>query len=242
MNPCGIRPTNGFGLSRADVGKILLEEFWAPQNFLENSGNRYLLYLGVLAVFFATPPDTSQLLIMSNSIRHGLRRSLATVAGDLTANSLQMTAAAFGLTAFIAASSDAIWIIKWIGVAYLVWIGVQLIFRSRETSKPKPAAPGQLFRQGFFTSAANPYAVVFFGALFPQFIDLSQAVIPQLLILGVTYLIVDGVLLVAWGWIAARAIRKFNQTTTPWINRISGALMIGAAILLGTKDLTAEDT
>ena len=49
----------------------------------------YLLYLGVLAVFFATPPDTSQLLIISNSLRHGLRRSLATLAGDLTANSLQ---------------------------------------------------------------------------------------------------------------------------------------------------------
>ena len=54
------------------------------------SWETYLLYLGVLAVFFATPPDTSQLLIISNSLRHGLRRSMATVAGDLTANSLQM--------------------------------------------------------------------------------------------------------------------------------------------------------
>ena len=63
----------------------------------------YLIYLGVLAAFFLTPPDTSQLLIISNSLRHGLRRSLATVAGDLSANAVQMTLAAFGLTAVIAA-------------------------------------------------------------------------------------------------------------------------------------------
>ncbi|MEO0751969.1 MAG: LysE family transporter, partial [Pseudomonadota bacterium] len=82
----------------------------------------YLLYLGVLAAFFVTPPDTSQLLIISNSLRHGLRRSLATVAGDLSANSIQMTLAAFGLTAVVAASADALWVVKWLGVAYLAWI------------------------------------------------------------------------------------------------------------------------
>jgi len=65
----------------------------------------YLIYLGVLGAFFATPPDTSQLLIISNSLRHGLRRSLATVAGDLSANAVQMTLAAFGLTAVIAANA-----------------------------------------------------------------------------------------------------------------------------------------
>lgn len=65
----------------------------------------YLVYLGVLAAFFATPPDTSQLLIIPNSLRHGLRRTLVTVAGDLSANVVQMTVAAFGLTALIAAAA-----------------------------------------------------------------------------------------------------------------------------------------
>ena len=197
----------------------------------------YFLYLGVLAVFFATPPDTSQLLIMSNAIRHGVRRSLATIAGDLTANSLQMTAAAFGLTAVIATSANAIWIIKWAGVAYLIWIGLQLIFTSTQKASPKAAAPGRLFRQGFLTSSANPYAVVFFGALFPQFIDPAQAILPQLLILGVTYLLVDGILLVAWGWTAARTIGQAKRLSSNWINKVSGLLMIAAAVLLGSKDL-----
>ena len=197
----------------------------------------YLIYLGVLAVFFATPPDTSQLLIISNSLRHGLRRSMATIAGDLSANCLQMTLAAFGLTAVIAASAGALNVIKWMGVAYLVWIGLQLLLSRPRSDAPEAASGGRLFRQGFVTSSANPYAVVFFGALFPQFIDANLPVWPQLLILGVTYLVVDGVILVLWGWAALRTLGRIKALGGVWINRISGALMIGAAALLGAKDL-----
>ena len=197
----------------------------------------YLIYLGVLAVFFATPPDTSQLLIISNSLRHGLRRSMATIAGDLSANALQMTLAAFGLTAVIAASAGALSVIKWLGVAYLVWIGLQLLLSRPKSDAPEAASGGRLFRQGFLTSTANPYAVVFFGALFPQFIDPALPVWPQLLILGGTYLVVDGVILVLWGWAALRTLGRIKALGGVWINRISGALMIGAAALLGAKDL-----
>ena len=114
----------------------------------------YLIYLAAVAVFFATPPDTSQLLIISNSVRHGLRRSAYTIAGDLTANSLQMTGAAFGLAAIIATSASAFIWIKWLGVAYLVWIGVQLIFSRDQPDDVTASKSGQsfrLFRQGFVT-------------------------------------------------------------------------------------------
>jgi threonine/homoserine/homoserine lactone efflux protein len=205
------------------------------------SAETYLIYLGVLAAFFATPPDTSQLLIISNSLRHGLRRSLATVAGDLTANSLQMTAAAFGLTALVAASADALWVVKWAGVAYLAWIGLSLLL-SRPEARDAPApARARLFRQGFLTSSANPYAVVFFGALFPQFIDPATAIVPQLLILGITYLAVDGIILILWGWAAQRTVGRVRALDAAWINRVSGVLMIAAAAVLGSKDL-AQDT
>ena len=203
----------------------------------------YLIYLGVLAAFFVTPPDTSQLLIISNSLRHGLRRSTATIAGDLSANVLQMTAAAFGLTAVIAASADAIWVIKWAGVAYLAWIGFRLMFARGGGDGPAAAVQARrraLFRQGFLTSSANPYAVVFFGALFPQFIDPAQAVLPQLLILGLTYLVVDGLVLLIWGWTATRTLGRMKGLTGVWMNRVSGVLMVAAAGLLAGRDLAAE--
>lgn len=203
----------------------------------------YLVYLAAVAVFFATPPDTSQLLIVSNSIRHGLRRSAFTIAGDLTANSLQMTGAAFGLAALIAASASAFLWIKWLGVAYLVWIGVQLFLskdQAQDVAATTSAQAARLFRQGFVTSMANPFAVVFFGALFPQFIDPTQPVLPQLLILGVTYLAVDGAILLAWGWLGLRAARALERFSFGLVHKVCGALMIGAAMLLASKDLQPE--
>ena len=200
----------------------------------------YLLYLGVVAAFFATPPGTSQLLIISNSLRHGLRRSFATALGDLSANAVQMTLAAFGLTALIAANAEALWIVKWAGVAYLAWIGLRLILTREGAEAPDAAARGRLFRQGFVTSSVNPYAVVFFGALFPQFIDPALPVWPQLLMLGLTYLVVDGLVLLLWGWAATRTLGRIGNLSGVWINRISGGLMIGAAMLLGVKDIERE--
>jgi homoserine/homoserine lactone efflux protein len=199
----------------------------------------YLIYLAAVAVFFATPPDTSQLLIISNSVCYGLRKSAYTIAGDLSANCLQMTGVAFGLAAIIATSATAFSVIKWLGVAYLIYIGIQLI-RSRDDVNDVDAnQSGQafrLYRQGFVTSMANPFAVVFFGALFPQFIDPALAILPQLLILGVTYLIVDGAILLLWGWLGVRAASALKRHSFGLINKICGALMIAAAALLASKD------
>ena len=203
----------------------------------------YLVYLAAVAVFFATPPDTSQLLIISNSAKHGLRRSAFTIVGDLAANSLQMTGAAFGLAAIIATSASAFTWIKWLGVAYLVWIGVQLILSKEQSNDVEANASGQsfrLFRQGFVTSMASPLAVVFFGALFPQFIDPELPVLPQLLILGVTYLIVDGAILLIWGWLGVRAASALKRHSFGLVNKVCGGLMVAAATLLASKDFEPQ--
>ncbi len=202
----------------------------------------YLAYLATVAVFFATPPGPSQLLMVSNSLRHGVRASTATMAGDLSANALQMTAAAFGLAALIATSAGALTLIKWAGVAYLVWVGVRTFLAPAPSLAA--AAPGstdrrRLFMQGFLTSAANPKAVVFFAALFPQFLDPASTILPQLLILGATYLVVDGTLLLVWGGTAERLFGALRPRAR-LLNRISGSLMIAAAGLLGLKDVEAQ--
>ena len=202
----------------------------------------YLVYLAAVAVFFATPPDTSQLLIIANAMKHGLRRSLWVVAGDLSANILQMTAAAFGLAAVIATSATAFGLIKWLGVAYLVWIGMRVMLSKGGQGRGQTQAvahPARLFRLGFVTSMTNPFAVVFFAALFPQFIVIDAPVLPQLLILGATYLCVDGATLLLWGWAGDRVAARLNASLAV-INRLCGGLMIGAAMLLGFKDITPQ--
>ena len=202
----------------------------------------YFAYLATVAVFFFGPPGPSQTLMIANSLRYGARRCRATIAGDLSANALQMSAAAFGLAAVVASNAEALTLLKWLGVGYLVYVGLRTFFappmdlQASGAAAPNAAA---LYRQAFLTSAANPKAVFFFAALFPQSIDPSLAIWPQLIILGATYLLVDGVLLLIWGGAAERLLGGLKRSGR-WLNRLSGGLMIAAAALLGLKDVDAR--
>lgn len=157
--------------------------------------------------------------------------------GDLTANSLQMTAAAFGLAVIISTSYWVLLVVKWAGVLYLFWIGWRTFVSQPAIADGQTIVPARkLWRQGFITSASNPKAIFFFAALFPQFIDVSQAIWLQLIILGATYLIVDGILLLLWGLLAERLTVQLKGLGK-WLNRMSGGLMMTAAVLLAAKDV-----
>ena len=171
----------------------------------------WLTYLATVLAFMITP-GPSHLLMLSNSMTHGFRPSLATAAGDLTANAFQMIAAGLGLAALLVASQNALAVVKWAGVAYLIWMGIRMWRQANYAQATAGAASSAslktLWGQGFLTSAANPKAVVFFAALFPQFIDPSRPFLPQFLALSVTYLAVDGTFLTSYGisasWLAQR--------------------------------------
>lgn len=203
----------------------------------------YLAYLATVAVFFATPPGTSQILMITNAARLGLRRSLATAAGDLSANALQMMAAGFGLAVLIAQSGTLLQVIKWAGVLYLIYVAIRTFLAEPDvpvTGKEAAATPlRRLFAQGFLTSAANPEAIFFFAALFPQFIDPALPIWPQLLILGLTYIAFDLITLIIFGAASHRIMGRLANRGR-LLNRISGTMMLGAAGLLGMKDVNAR--
>lgn len=201
----------------------------------------YLAYLATCAVFFASPPGPSEILIASNSIRHGLRRALWTGAGDLSANVLQMLAAGFGLAALIATADWALNAIKWAGVAYLIYVGLRTFFAAptTEASEAAPPTTRALYLQGFLTSASNPQAVFFFAALFPQFITAEAAILPQIVVLGVTYLTFDALSLLLVGATANKLFARLAARGR-LLNRLSGSLMIGAAGLLALRSPEAR--
>ncbi|MEM9319710.1 MAG: LysE family translocator [Pseudomonadota bacterium] len=201
----------------------------------------YLAYLAAVAVFFASPPGPSEILIASNAIKHGLRKSLWTGAGDLSANVLQMLAAGFGLATLIATTDWALDVIKWVGVAYLAYIGLRTFFAKPETAMA-PAAPPTakaLYLQGFLTSGSNPQAVFFFAALFPQFITSDAAILPQILALGATYLVFDALSLLLVGATANRLFARLAHRGR-LLNRISGSLMVAAAGLMALRQPEAR--
>ena len=200
----------------------------------------WLTYVATVLVFMSTP-GPSHLLMLSNSMMHGFRRSLATAAGDLSANALQMLAAGLGLAAIIIASQHALTIIKWLGAAYLLWLGIKMFVQAGgKSGSGKPAVRAKLktlWLQGFLTSAANPKAVVFFAALFPQFIDADAAFTAQFAILSATYIVIDGLFLSGYGAGADWLTKRLNGNASILMKRLGGIFLIGAAVLLGLKTL-----
>ena len=198
----------------------------------------WTFFVGTVLLMMSTP-GPSHLLMLSTSASNGFKRSLATAAGDLTANAIQMLLAGFGLAAILASSRYGFAVIKWGGVAYLIWIGIRTIRSSfnneGEELKVMRISLKRLWLRGFITSAANPKAVVFFAALFPQFINPTMPLIPQILILGATYIVIDGLFLSVYGcganWLTSRLKSHYRK----WVDRVAGASLIAAAILLGLK-------
>ena len=197
----------------------------------------WLAYVSAVLILMITP-GPSQLLMLSNSLGSGFRKSMATMAGDLTANSIQMIVASAGLAGILYASQYTFTAIKWLGVAYLIYMGAKLILRQPSTNligSGNTKSIKTLYTQGFVTSASNPKAIIFFAALFPQFLNPQEPVAFQLLILCMTYITIDGIFLSVYGALSEWIALKFKSRVTKNLDRISGSFLIGAAILLGMK-------
>ncbi len=199
----------------------------------------WLAYVTTVLILMSTP-GPSHLLMLSNSLGNGFNRSLATAAGDLSANIVQMTVASLGLVSLIHSSQEFFVVIKWLGVSYLIFMGVM---KFRKRFDPSVAVLSRvrtlrsLYWQGFMTSAANPKAVIFFAALFPQFVNPAAQTGQQFVIMGVTYLIIGACFLTIYGGFAGWIESRFRHHVGHHMNQISGALLVGAAILLGLKEI-----
>ncbi len=184
-------------------------------------------------------PGPSHLLMLSVSVSHGFNCSLATAAGDLTANAIQMLLAGLGLAILVTSSQYGFSIVKWAGVSYLVWVGIRQIVASFSRNVDSPTVSEvsllRLWLRGFITSAANPKAVVFFAALFPQFLDPGNALLPQIGTLGLSYIIIDGCFLAAYGKGASWIAEKLHHQHKALLDRAAGASLIIAALLLGLR-------
>ena len=198
----------------------------------------WLVYLGTILALMSTP-GPSHILMLSNSIGNGFKKSIFTAIGDLSANFFQMIAASIGLVSILQSSQQFFLWLKWGGVIYLIFLGIKLI-ASKGTNTKYSSAPERsarsLYWQGFITSAVNPKAVIFFAALFPQFIVTTEPLLPQFIVMSLTYLIIDGLFLSFYGKFAEVFAKKLNSSIGQYFNQISGSLFIGAAVLLGLKD------
>lgn len=192
------------------------------------------LYLGfVLAsTLLILIPGPNVALIVANSVARGTRVGLLTVAGTSSAILVQVTLTVLGLTAML--SELSVWFewIRWIGVAYLLFLGVRQwrappVDLSRTVPQRRSARAIAL--RGFMVSLTNPKTLLFYGAFFPQFIDPQQPIGPQVILLGVTSLVLGAMLDSGWALTAGRA-RHLLAARPRLRNRLSGGCLIGAGV------------
>ncbi len=185
-------------------------------------------------------PDTAY--VVARSTQLGLRGGAVAVAGICTGVMVHITAAALGISALIAASAAAFSVVKFLGAAYLVYIGIRMILTRRHedtatATNMKVVAPGlkTVFRQGFVTNALNPKVALFFLAFLPQFID-SQAPSKALafLFLGVVFNVNGTIwnLIVAWASARAAAMVRGARSLQRWVDCTVGAIFIAFGIKL----------
>ncbi len=210
------------------------------------------LFFIVTTFFVSIAPGPNNMLAMFNGARYGMRASAIGGIGRLVAFTLMITITAMGLGVILAASEIAFSIIKWGGAAYLIYLGLKSWFakvhsddRATDETGIFMAYPGAagLVRAEFLTAIGNPKAILFFTALFPQFLAPNMAYGEQFLVMGITFIALEGTVLLAYGLIGGQVkglIRSAGHMRG--LNRISGALLMAAGVLLALTDRSRSTT
>lgn len=199
------------------------------------SWTTWWIFAATEAALSATP-GPAVLYVLSSALRSGAQRSVASSLGILTANTVYFGLSATGLGALLIASYQLFFAVKWIGAAYLVFLGLKaLLGRTQVLGAANPASvetrSGRLFGGGIVLQLSNPKALIFFTALLPQFIDPKSAVAPQVAILAVTSVVLEFFILLGYGVAAGKATELARRPRyAAWTNRAAGTLLIGAGV------------
>lgn len=193
-----------------------------------------LLFSLVAFVGIATPGPTV-LLALTNGSRVGVRAALAGMMGAVLSDFILIGAVAVGLGALLAASEFWFSVVKWLGTAYLVYLGVRLLRSSgslalpANTTGPAHASRRTLFLRSFLVAVTNPKGYLFFSAFLPQFIVPHEPQWPQYAALAVTFASIDLVVMFAYACAGARAVRVLKAKGALWLDRISGGVLLALA-------------
>ena len=203
------------------------------------------LYLSfVLATMVVlTIPGPTVILVVSYALVHGWRAALASVAGVGLGDLTSVTLSLIGLGAVLAVSATLFTILKWIGAAYLIWLGVKL-WRSRPEAPQAPGAQASksslaqrsqrkaMFTRAWVVTSLNPKAIAFYVAFMPHFVAPDAPLVPQLVLLGATFVILGMINALLYAVFASGVRRGLrSERALAWVNRVGGSCLIGAGVM-----------
>ncbi|GLQ78752.1 amino acid transporter [Mesorhizobium huakuii] len=197
-----------------------------------------LAFVAVTFVAVATPgPDV--ILALVNGSRFGLRRAFAGMVGVLISDLILIVAVAAGLGVLLAASEFWFSVLKYVGAAYLAWLGFKMLLSNetlasmarRTQSEPERSALAIGLRS-MVVAITNPKAYLFFSALLPQFVDPAQPQFRQFAELAVVFSITELAIMVAYALVGARGVRLVRSRYAHWLERVCGGALLASAFSL----------
>lgn len=191
-------------------------------------------FAGASIILLAIPGPTV-LLVISYALGHGRQASAATVAGVALGDFTAMTASMIGLGALLATSASLFNALKWAGAIYLIYLGVRLwrapVGRLSSGSPDGTAPAWRIFWHTYAVTALNPKSITFFVAFLPQFLVLSQPILPQMIVFEATFLVLATLNATAYALLATAARTTIRQPHVQrLVNRTGGSLLMGAGL------------
>jgi len=195
--------------------------------------DHWLAFVAASAVLLAIPGPTV-LLVVSYALGYGRKSAAAIVAGVALGDLTAMTASMLGLGAALAASATLFTVLRWIGGAYLVYLGIRLWrapVQTTEVMDPPHVGTLRMLAHSYTVTALNPKSIVFFVAFVPQFLDPARSLLSQIVVLETTFVVLAALNATLYGLLAASARRTMRQKRVQRaVNRTGGSLLIGAGL------------
>jgi len=193
----------------------------------------FLLFIQIILFLFITP-GSPRVLVVSYAMTYGMKKTVWTALGDISANALQMIVVTFVIGSLLIRYPQIMVVMKWLGVVYLLYLAYELYrarvknFNSSEGDASKKNL--SFFRDGFMVAGLSPKALIFFGAIFPNFMDFNGNYIGQFIILAITYVVLDFTTLIIYG-MGAKKISLWLQANPKTINLVSSAALLIIALI-----------
>ena len=196
----------------------------------------FFIFLQIILFLFITP-GAPRVLIVSHTLNYTLRRSVWTAFGDISANICQGILVVFVIGTFLKNNPEILNILKWIGILYIAYLAYDTYtakIKSIELGIKDTKSPFSFYKDGFLVAGLSPKAIIFFGTIFSSFIDFGSDYFSQFIILMTTYVILDFLTLMIYGF-AAEKVSVWLKRNPKILNTISACVLIIIAIYVAAS-------
>ena len=193
----------------------------------------YIIFLQIILFLFISP-GPPRVVIVSHTLNYGLNRSVWTALGDISANTIQAILVVFLIGSFLSDNPQVLYYLKWAGIFYIIYLAYDTFtskIRSFNSKNQYLKSPLSFYKDGLLVAGLSPKALLFFGTIFPTFINFGSNIISQFLILLITYVVLDFLTLMIYG-LAAEKISVWLRSKPKLLNTISACVLLILAVYI----------